>query len=218
MKITDLMPDIYQLMPCGYEVLKNDTYDKILSDEVSSVLPAKKPVFYQVSGMPGAGKSAFCQHFLKSHPDYAYVSFDKIMESLPEYQQDVKQKGSALAFALWEKPARVVGYELLKRLLEQGTNVLLEHSGVNSSHVQLCENVKKYGYQTKVSFLMCDTEVAIERAQKREKMTGRHTPSKMIQERASLMPQYAAQYSKITDDIQFLDASGDTFQPIEFKY
>ncbi|MBO7257607.1 MAG: zeta toxin family protein [Alphaproteobacteria bacterium] len=137
---------------------------------------------------------------------------------MPEYQQDVKQRGAAMAFALWEKPARVIGYELLKRLLDQGANVLLEHSGVNSSHLQLHKNIKKYGYQTKVTFLMCDTDVAIERAKKREKMTGRHTPSKMIQERASLMGQYAVQYSKIADDIQFLDASGEQFHPIEFKY
>lgn len=218
MKLTDLMPDIYQLIPCGYEVVQNESYDKMLTEEVSAVSSQKKPVFYQVSGMPGAGKSAFCKHFLKSHPDFSYVSFDKIMESLPEYQQDVEQKGPALAFALWEKPARVIGYELLKRLLDQGANVLLEHSGVNSSHVQLCENVKKYGYQTKITFLMCDTDVAIKRAQKREKLTGRHTPPKMIQERASLMGQYAIQYSKIVDDIQFLDASGDKFQPMEFKY
>ena len=65
---------------------------------------------------------------------------------------------------------------------------------------------------------MCDTDVAIERAKKREKLTGRHTPNAMICERALLMRQYAAKYSEISDDIQFLDASGDTFQPIEFKY
>ena len=218
MKLTDLMPDIYQLIPCGYEVLQNDSYDKMLADEVSSASKNKTPVLYQVSGVPGAGKSAFCKHFLQKNPDFAYVSFDKIMESMPEYQQDVRQKGPAVAFALWEKPARVIGYELLKRLLDQGANVLLEHSGVNSSHLQLHKNIKKYGYQTKVTFLMCDTEVAIERAKKREKMTGRHTPPKMIQERASLMSQYAVQYSKIADDIQFLDASGEQFHPIEFKY
>ena len=218
MKLTDLMPDIYQLIPCGYEVLQNDSLDKMLLDEVSSVTRHKTPVLYQVSGVPGAGKSAFCKHFLKKNPDFAYVSFDKIMESMPEYQQDVRQKGPAMAFALWEKPARVIGYELLKRLLDQGANVLLEHSGVNSSHLQLHKNIKKYGYQTKVTFLMCDTDVAIERAKKREKMTGRHTPSKMIQERASLMGQYVVQYSKIADDIQFLDASGEQFHPIEFKY
>lgn len=218
MKLTDLMPDIYQLIPCGYEVIQNDSYDKILSDEVSSVPPNKVPVLYQVSGVPGAGKSAYCTHFLKTHPEYAYVSFDKIMESIPEYQQDVAQKGSALAFALWEKPARVIGYELLKRLLEQGASVLLEHSGVNVSHVQLYQNVKKYGYQTKVTFLMCDTDIAIKRAQKREKLTGRHTPQSMICERAALIEQYAKRYGQIADDIQFLDASGDTFQPMELKY
>lgn len=218
MKLTDLMPDIYQLIPCGYEVLQNDSYDKMLAAEVSSASKNKTPVLYQVSGVPGSGKSAFCKHFLQKNSDFAYVSFDKIMESMPEYQQDVKQRGAAMAFALWEKPARVIGYELLKRLLDQGANVLLEHSGVNSSHLQLHKNVKKYGYQTKVTFLMCDTDVAIERAKKREKMTGRHTPEKLICERASLMGTYAAKYSKITDDIQFLDASGDKFQPMELKY
>lgn len=218
MKLTDLMPDIYQLIPCGYEILQNDSYDKMLSDEVASTSKNEAPLFYQVSGMPGSGKSAFCSHFLKKHPDFSYVSFDKIMESIPEYKQDVEQKGSELAFALWEKPARVIGYELLKRLLNQGCNVLLEHSGVNSSHVQLCENVKKYGYQTKVTFLMCDADTAIERTQKREKLIGRHTPPSLIRKRASLMEEYASQYRKIADDIQFLDASGDKFKPMEFKY
>ena len=140
MKLTDLMPDIYQLIPCGYEVLQNDSYDKMLANEVSSASKNKTPVLYPVSGVTGSGKRAFCKHFLKKNPDFTYVSFDKIMESMPEYQQDVRQKGSALAFALWEKPARVIGYELLKRLLDQGANVLLEHSGVNSSHLQLHKN------------------------------------------------------------------------------
>lgn len=215
MTLKTLMPDLDTLIAYEYQTIRNDTYEKILTEQLNKVQSALNPVFYQVSGMPGSGKSAYCTHFLKNNPDFMYVSFDAIMEKLPAYRQDVIQKGVVKAFKTWEMPARVVGYELLFRLIEQGSNILLEHSGVNQPHLQLCHNIKGKNYQTKVCFLMCDEAVAQQRAKKRESLTQRHTPPELIHQRALLMHEYAEKYYHIADEVHFLDASGDEFVPIK---
>lgn len=207
MNIKDLMPDIYALIPYGYETVQNHTSERILSSLCDQVGASASPYFIQVSGMPGAGKSTYCEQFLKKHNDFAYVSFDQIMERLPDYQSDVKNKGAKPAFDSWEIPARVMGYELLKRLIDKRANILLEHSGVNPAHLQLTQNIKKLGYKTEVDFMMCPLKVALQRAKQREEKTHRHTPPDLIQQRAQLLTDYYVKYRQIADKTQKINTN-----------
>ncbi len=205
MKLDELMPDIYQMISYDYQSIKSVDFEAVLSVIHHAGKSNQNPKLVQVSGMPAAGKSTYCQQFLAENPDYTYVSFDKIMESLDGYRQDIQRLGSVQAFSNWEMPARVIGYECLNRLIDAKNNILLEHSGTNNAHIQLMENIKKKGYQTAVYFVMCDEEKAMHRAVCREKETGRHTPPEIIHERAGLLKKYMQQYKAVVDDFKICE-------------
>ncbi len=207
MKLDELMPDIYQMISYDYQSIKSVDFETVLSSVQKDTKSKDMPTLVQVSGMPAAGKSTYCQQFLKENPDYIYVGFDKIMESLDGYRQDVRRFGSVQAFLNWEMPARVIGYELLKRLIGTKNNILLEHSGTNDAHIQLMKNVKKKGYKTKVYFVMCDEQKAMHRAVQREKETGRHTPPEIIHERAGALKKYMELYKVVVDDFKIFELS-----------
>ena len=205
MKLEELMPDIYQLISHDYQIIRTVDFETALSCIQKTAKTKDKPMLVQVSGMPAAGKSTYCRQFLKENPEYAYVSFDKLMEGLTGYQKDVKELGSVQAFSNWEMTARIIGYELLNRLIDTKSNILLEHSGTNSAHIQLMKNVKKRGYQTQVCFVMCNEEKALKRAISREEETGRHTPPQIILERAGLIKKYMEQYKNIVDEFKVFE-------------
>ncbi|MGN1063016.1 MAG: zeta toxin family protein [Alphaproteobacteria bacterium] len=207
LKISDLMPDIGLLIPHTYEVSSGDEGEQIVQALCAAAMPVKNPCFVQISGIPGSGKSTYCKDFLETHPNYAYVSFDQIMERLTPYRQDVKMHGAVAAFEKWEIPARIMGYELLRRLIDKRANVLLEHSGVNEAHVQLAQNVKKLGYKTDIRFVMCPLETAMKRVKAREEQTHRHTPTHVICRRAAAVAEYYEKYTKVADIIQKFDTS-----------
>ena len=81
------MPDIYKLIPYDYAAIRKPEYDRLLDLYMSKAKASKQPVFVQVSGIPGAGKSTFCAHN-KWNKDKLFISFDAIMNSLPAYQLD----------------------------------------------------------------------------------------------------------------------------------
>lgn len=202
MKLETLMPDIYKLIPYDYQQIKTNVYEDILTQSTQTSAASEKPKLIQVSGIPGSGKSTYCQSFLQQNPHFTYISFDKIMESLPSYQYDIIHSSSATAFQKWEMPAKIIGYELLRRLVENKSNILLEHSGVNSAHIQLVQNIKAYGYKTHLHVIMCPEEIAVTRVQKREEITKRHTPPALIKERASLMQDYVSRYRQLVDTFE----------------
>lgn len=140
MQLKALMPDIYTLIPSDYASIRCREYERLLSLYMSRAVPSVHPRFVQVGGIPGAGKSTFCAG--RRWTDRLFVSFDAIMENIPAYQTDIYRLGRAGSFKKWEIPARIVGYELLRRAVEARADIYFEHSGVNRPHVQLIENLK----------------------------------------------------------------------------
>ena len=69
------------------------------------------------------------------------------MESLPQYQQDVQAIGNIKAFEKWQIPARIAGYELLRRAIEAKKNIFFDHGGTPMCHRELLANVKRLGYR-----------------------------------------------------------------------
>ncbi len=205
MKLTDLIPNIGEVIPYEYEAIRCDEYERLLSDILAKAKSSLHPSFIQVGGIPGAGKSTFCREHCKT--DELFISFDGIMENLPQYQTDIYTLGRAGSFAKWEIPARIVGYELLRRAIEKKCNIRMEHSGVNIPHVQLMNNIRKYGYNTEMSFILCNVEKAHARAIQRETVTNRHTPYTLIEKRASLVKKFLPEYIKITDKLSIYDTS-----------
>lgn len=209
MKLVNLMPDILDLIPYDYDAIKCPLYDEIIGRCLQKAVPSGHPKFVQVGGIPGAGKTTFCKNHHWNRQ--LFISFDAIMESLPGYQQDLDLLGYAESFRKWEMPARIIGYEVLRRAIIKRTDIFLEHSGVNHAHVQLVNSLKKLGYDTEMYFIVCDLETACRRAVRREKNTKRHTPPQMIAERASLVGKYLRTYTEIVDNLYVYDTSDNKF-------
>ena len=214
MDLQALMPHISTMIPYAYEKIKNAEYEKVISEILTSATQTAQPYFVQIGGIPGAGKSTFC----KQHKDKSaiYISFDKIMENLHGYQKDLQTLGSIEAFKRWELPARVIGYEVLRRAIEKKINIRLEHSGVNEAHIELFKSLKKLGFKTEVDFILCQEDIAYQRTLEREQRTQRHTPKSLIEERSAKVKEYLPKYKSIADTLNVYDSSHNHFNKINF--
>lgn len=209
MQLKNLMPDIYTLIPEEYASLRCREYDRLIDLYMARAVPSEHPRFIQIGGIPGAGKSTFCAD--RHWNSRLFISFDAIMENIPAYHTDIYRLGRAGSFKKWEIPARIIGYELLRRAVEIRADIYMEHSGVNKPHVQLIENLKKYGYQTEIHFLLCSLAVAKARAEARERMTGRHTPPALIAERYNLVDTYLQTYAAKVDSLYVYNTTDNKF-------
>lgn len=209
MQLTTLMPDIVELIPYEYAAIQSAVYDKIIENLLAEVAQSKTPLLLQVGGIPGAGKSTFCKNLKKGNT--LYISFDKIMEMIPEYKTDIYKLGKKESFQKWEIPARIIGYELLRQAINKKLNIIFEHSGVNNAHLQMMKNLRSIGYKTEECFILCDIEKACKRAEEREKATNRHTPRQLIEERAKLVDKYLISYQEIVDRMSVYDTSNNKF-------
>ena len=180
-----------------YERIICDEYEGLIEDIVSKASVDPNPSFVQVSGIPGAGKSTFCA---KNYSKSTLVQFDEIMARIPQYQKDCARLGLVQSFSKWEMPARVIGYEVIHRLIDKKASFVLEHSGMNLAHIKLIDVLKKQGYKTQMQFLFCTLEEACRRAQEREKKISRHTPLELIKERSEAILEYLSQYKEKMDE------------------
>ncbi|MCM1324682.1 MAG: ATP-binding protein [Acetobacter sp.] len=206
-----LMPSITQLVTADYASIKTAESEKLINDSLRGLTPVIHPELLQISGIPGAGKSTFCAANMKKN--YLFLSFDRIMIALTGYQQELKLNGSVAAFQKYEMPARIIGYELLRRALNKRVNIMFEHSGTNQAHLELFRNIREKGYKTSVDFIICDTVTAIKRAQIRAAETKRYVPEKLILERAAKFKEYVSAYQKETSHIALFDG-GNNFRPL----
>lgn len=205
MHIHELMPSVKELIPFEYDRISCDEYEKIIKEYLQKLSKGKKLI--QVSGAPGSGKTAYC----KKIAPHTYLSFDAIMEELPSYKADILKYGSKKAFQRNEITARIIGYEILCRAVENNLQIVFEHSGVNKAHTELFENLHKIGYKTESCFILCDLPTAIKRADKREKCTARYTAHNMIRTRFSKIEEYLPKYEKISDEIYVYDTTNNDF-------
>ena len=209
MQLSDLLPAVGELIPYDYETIRTPEYETLLAGLLAGAVSQTAPHFVQIGGIPGAGKTTFCKN---SHWDERlFISFDKIMESLPAYRQDIYRLGAVRAFNRWEMPARIIGYEALRRAVEKKADIWLEHSGVNNPHVELIKNLKKKGYTTEMYFILCNLDIACRRAELREKITRRHTSREVIVKRNELVKTYLEQYKTLVDNLYIYDTSDNKF-------
>jgi len=206
-----LMPSLNELITTDYKSIRSAESERLIEASLKGLTPEAQPELLQVSGIPGAGKSTYCAMHQKRN--FLFLSFDKIMESLSGYQTELKQNGSVRAFQKYEMPARIIGYELLRRAVNRRVNIMFEHSGTNKAHLELFKNIKAKGYKTAVDFIICDTALAVKRAAARAERTQRYVPETLILERAAKIKEYMAVYKKEVKNIEVLDG-GNNFYPL----
>ncbi|MBE6449607.1 MAG: hypothetical protein E7013_02785 [Alphaproteobacteria bacterium] len=187
-----------------YERIMCDEYEALIDKIVDGASCSLKPSFIQVSGIPGAGKSTFCA---RNYSKDLLVQFDTIMGQIPSYQHDCQRLGLVQSFSKWEMPARVIGYEVIRRLIAKKASFVLEHSGLNSAHLKLGDVLKNQGYETQMQFLFCDFDEACRRAKERELKIKRHTPVELIKQRCDLVLSYLEQYKLLMDKLDIWDLS-----------
>lgn len=207
MMLEAMMPSLKGLVSSDYGKIKTKESERLIEESLKGLYGANEPQLLQVSGIPGAGKSTFCARHLGKN--VLFISFDKIMCSLAGYQRDLAFLGAKEAFKRHEMPARIIGYEMLRRALKLRLNIMLEHSGANAAHLELFENARKAGYKTAVDFIVCDTGLALKRAAAREALIKRHVPESLILERAEKMGHYLTAYQKLGCEVKFFDGANN---------
>ncbi len=208
--LSQIMPSITNDIAYEYDAIKSSEYEDLISKTLGNKKPSSNPCFEQIMGIPGAGKSTFAKLYQKE--DAVFISFDKIMENIQQYQQDCKELGSIQSFKKWEMPARVIGYETLKRAIQKRINICFEHSGVIQSGLDLIKNLKNYNYTTQMNCITCDINEAYKRAEIREQQTKRHTPKEMIKQRAEKIEHFLIKYKDIADNITIFDTTNNQFE------
>jgi len=202
-----LMPSLKELINSDYKAVKTKETEDIIRQLLLGAYPVQNPELWQISGIPGSGKSTYCATHLM--PNFLYISFDKIMQMLEGYQKMLLSKGAEAAFERYEMTARIIGYELLRRAINKKLNIMLEHSGTNQAHLELFKNLPKRGYQMKINAIVCDTNLALKRASDRAKKINRYVPEKLILERAQKFRDYMTAYQKTATKISFLDGANN---------
>ncbi len=205
--LKSLMPSLGLLINNDYKAVKTQESEFLIKKSLAGLVSSVHPELWQISGIPGAGKSTFCAAHLP--PNFLFLSFDKIMVALSGYQHDLAIYGSVAAYHKYEMPARIIGYELLRRAVNLKLNIMFEHSGTNPAHLELFKNIRKKGYRTAVNFIMCDTELAITHAKERAIKTKRYVPEQLIRERASSLQSYISAYQKLTPAVKLLDGANN---------
>lgn len=206
------MPSIKTLINSDYQSVKTPETESLIENALKGLVPSATPVLRQVSGIPGAGKSTYCASHLEKN--FLMLGFDKIMTTLSGYQQELKTNGAVAAFQKYEMPARIIGYELLRRALKLRLNIMFEHSGANCAHLELFENLPKIGYKTRVDFILCNTALASQRAKERAEKINRYVPETLIKDRAAGLKQYMKAYKKLAFSVFFFDGT-DNFRPLK---
>ena len=205
--LQSLMPSLKELISADYLSVKTAESERIIGDSLKGLIPVSRPQLKQISGIPGAGKSTYCITHMPTN--YLFLSFDKIMTSMSGYQKTLKAKGAEAAYEQYEMPARIIGYELLRRALNKKVNIMFEHSGTNNAHIEMFKNLPAIGYQTEADFIVCDTALAISRIQKRHREISRYVPESLVRERAGKFKDYMKIYKQIAIKTSVLDGANN---------
>jgi predicted ABC-type ATPase len=157
------------------------------------------PTIFAVAGSPAAGKTSFIQKKIKEETFFPKDVFihdcDAVMDSLEDYQSDLRTLGPMKAFQNWELPAREKAESLLMEAVKERKDIIYDRScALPSSYFFLQDLVENHGYTLIMHVLYVTKENALFRAEEREKETGRHIPESVLLERmvgiATLWPSY----------------------------
>ncbi len=204
--IRSIIPGIDEVVPYTYDDDRysfQECFDPIIEQFLKGAPSSDNPKLIHMLGIPGAGKTTFYQEHKDEFKDYVLIGFDLVMEKVPEYRQDREKLGKMEAFNKWEIPARIAGYELLRRAIEQKKNIFFDHGGTPICHRELLSSIKKMGYETTVYYVDCEPERAIDRIAKRERpfpkdrMNGRVVS---VYNQKSVMSQIADHFFEINNN------------------
>ena len=174
--------------------------------------PSANPTVYAMAGIPVAGKSTFVLA-AQDKGDFPKAAFvfnpDKIMTSLPEYQEAVRQEGLASAFIKWEMPARALSHALFEEAASRRFDIIKDMACAREENFQMLNALKQAGYKLKMFYIAIDAAIALQRSKTR---TSRHTPDTLIYERQAALQDLLPRYRVLADEFHTFD-NNDSEQP-----
>jgi predicted kinase len=176
--------------------------DKILESYLHDIQPdLDSTIIIHTLGVPSSGKSTYIRN--RDTSGMLILSFDSIMESIPQYQQDKNFMGLEYAFQRWELCARAIGYELLFRAITRRLTIMFEHSGARTDHILMLNCLKQHhGYSVHLVFIDTPEDIAIARATQRE----RYLPPHYIPERRKILESLLPEYQALADHFETVRA------------
>lgn len=154
----------------------------IIAKYLGQAKPHKKPVMYLMGGGTASGKS----HVMKQgliHTKGVKVDADEIKALLPEYRQAMETGKHAKSAATYvHKESNYLAEKILAAVADNGSSVVLDGTGDGNwgkIHARI-DAARRNGMPVRADFVTVPTKVAIARAKKRAKETGRHVPTDFI--------------------------------------
>ncbi|MDR2564388.1 MAG: ATP-binding protein [Prevotellaceae bacterium] len=181
-------------------------FESIISDKLLDVRSAARPFLVNISGIPGAGKSTYCHRLISGRAhlfglDFSsalYLAFDDIMCS-DRLQAEVRSSAFyEKCFGRWEVPARIAGYELLRRAVRMRLNILFEHSSALAQHVDLFRLIASdFDYEIYFAHIKVDIDLAKRRVLERTVREDRRVDSERIIKRDKALMLLLPEYQKL---------------------
>lgn len=181
---------------CDTAGLLQGAAQRLIESHLLSCAPSAAPRVLHTLGTIAAGKSTYTREVARQQSNSLRVNFDDIMESIPAYADMKAVQGAAPAFAMWELPARAIGYEVLFRAAERRLDLIIDHTGSRADHVALLGYLsQKCGYHVTVASFDVSLDLAAQRAGTRD----RFVPPHYIAERAETIAQLRPAYRAVAD-------------------
>ncbi len=174
-----------------------------------------EPKLFAIGGGPGSGKSFLYEHLkIKGQLPIDAVLHDPdlVMQAIPQYREDA-HINPVKAFECWELPARQLANEILLKAFIARYNIIYIRSFATSDSLQFVRYTKMLGYKIDTHILTCDQEVAISRAQEREKITKRHLPIEILMQRHEAVSKLLPEIKDVSDRCFFYE-NNNALEPI----
>ncbi len=171
----------------------------------------KKPLAVLMGGGSATGKSTLrnvtVMAALKGEGQSAgIVDSDDIKNSIPEY----KTLGRDIAARTVHDESSDIANYALDTLIKNKKNLIFDGTMKNyKKYSAMIERLKKEGYEVQILIADCPLEVAIERATKRAKETGRKVPTEIIEESHRSVPEAFVKLKSLVDRYDVFDTSGN---------
>ncbi|MBK66845.1 MAG: hypothetical protein CMP22_01790 [Rickettsiales bacterium] len=168
----------------------------------------KEPTFIHMGGLPGAGKTTLAVSYLENElkgQGFIRIDFDDIMTELDGYEESSMINPEQAYDEFWQ-PAASIGYKIIEMLVNEKTNILLDHSGAPEYHIQILKEIKEiHNYKTKMIYAECPIEMVKMRVKVRELRTKRHVPEQLILDRDKSLAKNFKHYQEALDEVVVIE-------------
>lgn len=133
-----------------------------------------------LGGGSGAGKSTMLESLELDLSEFVRIDSDKLLEQLPEYQEQIRLGNKDAAAMFYEKASRLAD-ELLENCIAESKSFILDGTlKTPEKAVALVKRLLEEGYAAETMFVMAPIKNCVDRCVDRGQQTGRFVPVDVI--------------------------------------